>query len=125
MNKLTIFLSAVVVAGCATETPPRNAQSKPSPEALGSFVPPPKSKPQPPIEIPAKFRFITKDTTLQQVVDRVGHWDRVRGSGILYYEFDLADGSAVIVSPEWPFRLENKIQSVTAHRSTNDITLAP
>jgi hypothetical protein len=125
MKNLVIFFSAVVVAGCATETLPRTAKSKPNPEALGNFAPPSKPKPKPSMDVPTKFRFITKDTTLQQVVDRVGRWDRVRGSGVLYYEFDLPDGGAVLVHPEWPFRLENKIQSVTAYRSTNEIALAP
>src|SRR5215203_2414137 len=117
MKNLATLFSAVVVAGCATEIPPPTTQSKPNPEALGDFAPPPKPKPQPLMDVPAKFQFITKDTTLRQVVERVGRWDRVRGSGVLYYEFALPDGSAVLVHPEWPFGLENKIQSVAAFRS--------
>jgi hypothetical protein len=37
-------------------------------------------------ELPAKFRFITSKTTLQQVIDKVGPYTRVRGSGMLYYD---------------------------------------
>jgi len=31
-------------------------------------------------KIPVQFRFITTNTTLQQVVDKVGKYDRVRGA---------------------------------------------
>jgi hypothetical protein len=75
--------------------------------------------------IPAQFAFITTNTTLQQVIDRVGKYDRVRGSGVLYYEYDLSDGSAVLVSPEWPFQPTNRIRGVSIYRSTNEITLHP
>jgi hypothetical protein len=73
----------------------------------------------------ADFHLITTNMTLQQVTDRFGMYDRVRGSGISYYEYDLSDGSAVLVSPEWPFRPTNRIQAVTFFRSTNEITLHP
>ena len=75
--------------------------------------------------IPAQFAFITTNTTLQEVVDKVGKYDRVRGSGILHYEYDLPDGAAVLVSPAWPFQPTNKIQGVAYFRSTNDIHLYP
>ncbi len=75
--------------------------------------------------IPTQFAFITTNTTLQQVIDRVGKYDRVRGSGISYYEYDLPDGSAVLISPEWPFQPTNRIRGVSFYRSTNEITLYP
>jgi len=76
-------------------------------------------------DLPAQFMFITPNTTLQQVIDRVGKYDRVRGSGISFYEYDLSDGSAVLIRPEWPFEPTNKIRGVTFFRSTNEITLHP
>jgi hypothetical protein len=73
----------------------------------------------------AGFRTITTNMTLQQVTDRFGMYDRVRGSGISYYEYDFPDGSVVLLSPEWPFRPTNRIQAVTFYNSTNEITLYP
>jgi hypothetical protein len=76
--------------------------------------------------IPAQFAFITTNTTLQEVVDRVGKYDRVRGSGISYYEYDLPDGSAVLVCPDVSLAAKaHPSISVTFYRSTNDIHLYP
>jgi hypothetical protein len=74
-----------------------------------------------PIEVPAQFRFITFDTSLEDVVRRVGQWNRIRGTNVLYYQWNLPDGSAVLVGPEPPFQLQSRIRGVTAYRSTNDI----
>jgi hypothetical protein len=76
-------------------------------------------------DIPPQFTFITTNTTLQQVMDKMGKYDRVRGSGISYYEYDLQNGSAVLISPEWPFSPTNKIRGVTFYQNTNAITLYP
>jgi len=76
-------------------------------------------------QMPAKFRFITSKTTLQQVIDKVGPYSRVRGSGMLYYQWDLADGSAVLVLPEWPFEPKNRIRHVEYFRNAKDISLHP
>jgi hypothetical protein len=75
--------------------------------------------------VPKQFSFITTQTTLRQVVDRLGEYSRVRGSGISYYEYDLPDGSAVLVGPEWPFDDESKIQNVTFYLRASEIGLAP
>ena len=77
------------------------------------------------IAIPAEFAFITTRTTLRQVTDRLGKYDRVRGSGISYYEYDLPDGAAVLVGPEWPFDASSRIRSVEFYRKVSDITLYP
>ena len=63
--------------------------------------------------------------TLQQVVDRVGRYDRVRGSGIQYYEWDLADGSAALISVEHPFQLSNRVQGIAFFRTPEEIHLFP
>jgi hypothetical protein len=67
----------------------------------------------------AQFAFITTNTTLQDVIDRLGKYDRVRGSGILWYEYDLPDGSAVLITPSLrgPSRLV-----VNFVRSANTLT---
>ena len=75
--------------------------------------------------IPEQFGFITNGTTLQQVVDAVGKYTRVRGSGILYFEYDLPDGSAVLIGPEWPFESDSRIRNVFFYPHATDITLAP
>ncbi|MEI8291611.1 MAG: hypothetical protein WCH99_19255 [Verrucomicrobiota bacterium] len=76
-------------------------------------------------DVPAKFAFITKKTTLQQVIDRLGKCDRVRGKGGAYYEYDLPDGAAVLVCPEAPYQLTNRIGGVTYFESTNYIVHLP
>jgi hypothetical protein len=84
--KIASFILAVVVSGfVAGCSPHKQAVSE-----VGSIST---------NGIPAQFAFITTNTTLQEVVDRVGKYDRVRGSGILYYEYDLPDGSALLISP--------------------------
>jgi hypothetical protein len=99
-NFITLFLLSTFASGCS----PRQS---------------------PPQRTATDFRLITTNMTLQQVTDRFGMYDRVRGSGTSYYEYDLADGSAVLVSPEWPFKPTNRIQAVTFFRSTNEIILYP
>jgi hypothetical protein len=69
--------------------------------------------------------FITTRTTLQQVVDGLGKYSRVRGSGIIYYEYDLPDGSAVLIGPEWPFDAKSMVQNVTFFPKESEIDLAP
>ena len=76
-------------------------------------------------KIPVQFRFITTNTTLQQVVGKLGKYDRVRGSGIQYYEYDLSGGSAVLILTDSPFRLTNNVRSVIFFKSTNEIYLNP
>jgi len=76
-------------------------------------------------DIPPRFAFITTNTTLQQVIDKVGMYDRERGSGIARYEYDLPDGSAVLISPEWPFTPTNKIEGIAFFHRKNEIKLYP
>jgi len=110
--QITSFILAVVVSGLVAGCSPREqAVSEAGSIATNG--------------VPAQFAFITTNTTLQEVVDRVGKYDRVRGSGILHYEYDLPDGAAVLISPAWPFQPTNKIQGVAYFHSTNDIHLYP
>ena len=70
--------------------------------------------------------LITTNMTLQQVIDRVGMYDRVRGSGISYYEYAFAGGSAVLVCPDLSLAAKtNPSITITFYRSTNEIPLSP
>ncbi len=76
--------------------------------------------------IPTQFAFITTNMTLQEVVDRIGKYDRVRGSGISYYEYDFVNGSAMLVCPDVSLAAKDHPRvSITFYRSTNDIHLYP
>jgi hypothetical protein len=63
--------------------------------------------------------------TLQQVIDRFGRYDRERGSGVLYYEYDFPDGSVVLLATTPPFTATSRIRGVTFYSSTNAINLYP
>jgi hypothetical protein len=83
-------------------------------------------------KLPNEFRFITHETTLQGVIDKLGEPSRVvkipisseTGLGyalessksgearIVTYEYDLAYHAAVIVLPEFPFETQNRIRAV-------------
>jgi hypothetical protein len=67
---------------------------------------------------------ITTNMTLRQVTDRLGNYSRERGSGILYYEYDLADGSAVLIHADG-LDPTNKVLTVGFLHSTNEIPLWP
>jgi hypothetical protein len=83
-------------------------------------------------ELPPEFRFITHDMRLQEVIDKLGEPSRIvkvpinaeRGLGyalvssntsdatIVVYEYDLPYHAAVIVIPEFPFDMQNRIRAV-------------
>jgi hypothetical protein len=83
-------------------------------------------------ELPPEFSFITHDMRLQVVIDKVGKPSRIvrvpisaeRGLGyalvssntsnasIITYEYDLPYHAAVIVMPEFPFEMQNRIRAV-------------
>jgi hypothetical protein len=82
--------------------------------------------------LPAEFHFITHDTTLQEVIDRLGPCSRIvrlpvdpeSGLGygftvtsvgraaIITFEYHLPYHAAVIVMPEYPFEPHNRIRAV-------------
>jgi hypothetical protein len=83
-------------------------------------------------QLPSEFHFITHDTTLHEVIDRLGPCSReVRlpvdpqsglgyafastnfdGAAILTFEYHLPYHAAVIVMPEYPFEPQNRIRAV-------------
>jgi hypothetical protein len=82
--------------------------------------------------LPSDFHFITHETTLQEVIDRLGPCSRVvrlpvdPGSGLGYafaatkggrpaivtFEYHLPYHAAAIVMPEYPFEPQNRIRAV-------------
>ena len=63
-------------------------------------------------DLPPQFRFISRVTTLQEVVDHLGPYSQVRGSRVQAFEFDLPDGSAVLVFPDHPYAPYSRIIKV-------------
>ena len=83
-------------------------------------------------KLPAEFRFITREMTLQEVTGKLGKPSRIvkvpiradQGLGyamvssktsaavIVTYEYDLPYHAAVIVMPEFPFESQSRIRSV-------------
>ena len=82
--------------------------------------------------LPVEFRFITHDTTIQDVLDKVGPYSLIRkhevserfaaahecvqgrlGSPeIVSYDYDLPYHAAVVLLPEHPFTPENRLRAV-------------
>jgi len=65
------------------------------------------------------FAFITSSTTLGDVTRRMGTYDRVSGSGIQMFEYDLADGSKIVLWPDWRYTGTNLIHRVARVAGTN------
>jgi hypothetical protein len=83
-------------------------------------------------ELPPEFRFITHDITLQEIIDKLGKPSRIvrvpisaegglsyalvssntGNAAIVTYEYDLPYHAAVIVLPEFPFEIQNRIRAV-------------
>jgi hypothetical protein len=83
-------------------------------------------------KLPTEFRFITQETTLEEVIEKLGKPSRTvkvpisaeRGLGyalvssktsdaaIVTFEYDLPYHAAVIVMPEFPFEKQNRIRAI-------------
>jgi hypothetical protein len=111
---MKILIALILLAGLGTGCDQRQAAP---PQITSAPTPLPRTV--------ANFRTVTTNMTLQQVIDRFGMYDRVRGSGIAYHQFELPDGTAVLISTEWPFQPTNRIQSVGFYKSTNEINELP
>jgi hypothetical protein len=81
-------------------------------------------------ELPPTFRFITHDTTLQQVIDRLGPASRVVDLALRHtdgdtehfkaHEYDLPYSAAVLIMPQRPFEPEDKIRAVYMRNAPAD-----
>lgn len=97
-----LFAIVLVVAGCATQGDRNSSDGLLPPEdlpnQLGSSA------------FPEKFRFISTNTTLQEVTQRLGPPDQTVGSGTQSYLYEMPNGTAVWLFPEWPYSLKSKVQ---------------
>ena len=82
-------------------------------------------------ELPSDFRFITHDTTLAEVTAKLGPASRVVELALQHrdgdtehfmaHEYDLPYEAAVVVLPQRPFGLDDKIRAVSVRgRSYED-----
>jgi hypothetical protein len=98
------------------------------PTALEAFA----ARSIPSRQLPAEFRFITHETTLQEVIDRVGLYSRAAklpvdpesglgyafasadsgASVILTFEYHLPYHAAIVIMPEYPFEPMSRIRAV-------------
>ena len=81
-----------------------------------------------PADLPADFRFVTPETTVQAAMEQVGtparkRTIRIRGNAaeaeaaISAFEYDLPDGSTVLVVPERSDQPESRIRAVVYRRA--------
>ena len=72
-----------------------------------------------PQELPQEFRFITRESTVQEVVDVVGPYTRVTQTGLVRY--DLPSGGALFLFPEPPFSPASRIRGVQLYRTEDAV----
>jgi hypothetical protein len=113
----TVAAVALFAAGCGSH------EQSVSTEVNGTAAP---------ASLPPQFAFIQTNLdimTLQEVTNRVGSYSRVghlsRGDLRLAYEFDLPDGSVVLLIPTRPYEARNRVHTVQFFHSTNDFQLYP
>lgn len=87
-------------------------------------------------ELPFDFRFITHDTTLAEVTEKLGPASRVlqlalphRGGDtehFMAHQYNLPYEAAVFVMPQRPFEPDDKIRAIAVRKPSNeDELLAP
>jgi hypothetical protein len=72
-----------------------------------------------PQELPQEFRFITRESTVQEVVDSVGPYTRVTETALVCY--DLPSGGALFLFPEPPFSPANRIRGIQLYRAEDAV----
>lgn len=92
-------------------------------------------------QLPAEFRFITAETTLQEVIDRVGKptslqpmtvdLQQIRrsdlivgadgGPAIVVAEYELPNGAAVVLVPECPFEPDCRIRTAVCRKAYPEV----
>jgi hypothetical protein len=82
------------------------------------------------IDLPSEFRFITHETTLADVSNRLGLASRVTELALphcdgdvehfMAHEYDLPYEAAVIVMPQRPFEPDDKIRAVSLRKRPNE-----
>ena len=74
-----------------------------------------------PRDLPLEFRFISDDTTVQDVVAKTGPYSRTSETeNGLCYEWDMPYHSAVLIFPERPCNPESKIRVIYFRKPRED-----
>lgn len=71
------------------------------------------------VELPREFRFITHETTLQEVIEKVGPYTRVTQKGLVRY--DLPSGGALFLFPEPPFSDSSRVRGIQLYRTEDQV----
>src|SRR5690348_9587583 len=81
-------------------------------------------------ELPSDFRFITHDTTLGEVTEKLGSASRVVRFALphpdgdvehfIAHQYDLPYEGAVFIMPQRPFEADDKIRAVSVCKSSKD-----
>jgi hypothetical protein len=86
----------------------------------GAFETPKDWRPE---ELPQEFRFITHDTTLAQLNDRLGPSKPVGSDAIIRY--DLPSGGAICVFLQLPFSSNSKVRGVQFYPQESLVPVFP
>ena len=70
-------------------------------------------------ELPQEFRFITRETKVQDVVDTVGPYTRITESGLVRY--DLSSGGALFLFTEQPFSPDSRVRGIQLYRTEDAV----
>jgi hypothetical protein len=70
-------------------------------------------------ELPQEFRFITRDTTVQQITDKLGPYTHLTETNVVRY--NLPSGGAILIYPEPPFTSASKVHGVQFYRTEDDV----
>jgi hypothetical protein len=74
-------------------------------------------------ELPQEFRFITRDTTLEELAATLGPYRPVADTGNVRY--DLPSGGAIVVFPEQLFSSDSKVRGVQFYSREDDVPVFP
>jgi hypothetical protein len=75
-------------------------------------------------KVPMEFRFISDETTVEEVINRARECSRLRElDGIKALQYDLPDGAAVLILPEAPYQTWSRLREVRFYQRRNDIPL--
>ena len=74
-------------------------------------------------ELPREFRFITRDTTLENLATELGPYRSVADTGAVRY--DLPSGGAIFIYSEPPFASNSKVRGIQLYRSRDSVPVFP
>lgn len=76
--------------------------------------------------LPIEFRFIRRSTRLMEVIEKVGPYSKVRGSGeIKAMQFDLPSGGSILIFPAFPFAPSSAVRGILFVANHDDVGLFP